>query len=107
MAAMGLGIRCCCSHAFEADKFSLNMALRRGARDETGPVYIVIGDGGNREGLSETYNDPQPEWSAFRCGRQRQGAAFAAKEVCINSPLLASLFLSFLSRRPFAPLPLH
>ena len=29
-------------------------------------MYIVIGDGGNREGLADKYLDPQPEWSAFR-----------------------------------------
>lgn len=31
-----------------------------------GPVYWVVGDGGNREGLAPTYIDPQPAWSAFR-----------------------------------------
>ena len=43
--------------------------LCRWERNECGPVYIVIGDGGNREGLADTYNEPQPEWSAFRCER--------------------------------------
>ncbi|KAG7389626.1 hypothetical protein PHYPSEUDO_010023 [Phytophthora pseudosyringae] len=33
---------------------------------EDGPVYVVLGDAGNREGLAPTYFDPQPEWSAFR-----------------------------------------
>ena len=29
-------------------------------------MHIVIGDGGNREGLADTYDEPQPEWSAYR-----------------------------------------
>ncbi|ETP45786.1 hypothetical protein F442_07863 [Phytophthora nicotianae P10297] len=33
---------------------------------EDGPVFVVLGDAGNREGLAPTYFDPQPEWSAFR-----------------------------------------
>ncbi|CAA0837854.1 Probable purple acid phosphatase 20 [Striga hermonthica] len=34
--------------------------------DDCGPVYITIGDGGNREGLANRYMDPQPDISAFR-----------------------------------------
>ncbi len=34
--------------------------------DPTGPVYITIGDGGNREGLYNSWVDPQPAWSAYR-----------------------------------------
>lgn len=30
------------------------------------PVYINIGDGGNREGLATQYYTPAPVWSAFR-----------------------------------------
>lgn len=33
-----------------------------------GVVYINIGDGGNKEGHSENYLSPPPEWSAFRNG---------------------------------------
>lgn len=29
-------------------------------------MHIVIGDGGNREGLADVYDEPQPEWSAYR-----------------------------------------
>eukprot|EP00887_Chlorella_sp_A99_P002286 scaffold10.g2286.t1 len=36
-----------------------------GRRDDCGPVYINIGDGGNREGLATRYLD-RPAWSAFR-----------------------------------------
>ncbi|RCV36504.1 hypothetical protein SETIT_7G324000v2 [Setaria italica] len=31
-----------------------------------GPVYVTVGDGGNREGLAKKYVDPQPAISAFR-----------------------------------------
>ncbi|TMW56384.1 hypothetical protein Poli38472_006394 [Pythium oligandrum] len=31
-----------------------------------GIVYVVLGDGGNREGLAPTYIHPKPAWSAFR-----------------------------------------
>ncbi|XP_071719413.1 probable purple acid phosphatase 20 [Rutidosis leptorrhynchoides] len=34
--------------------------------DNCGPVYITIGDGGNREGLASKYKEPQPTISAFR-----------------------------------------
>jgi len=30
------------------------------------PVYITIGDGGNREGLASNYMNPAPAWSAYR-----------------------------------------
>lgn len=31
-----------------------------------GPVHIMVGDGGNREGPACPWNKTQPEWSAFR-----------------------------------------
>ncbi|XP_030544519.2 bifunctional purple acid phosphatase 26-like [Rhodamnia argentea] len=34
--------------------------------DESAPVYITVGDGGNQEGLAGRFRDPQPEYSAFR-----------------------------------------
>lgn len=34
-------------------------------RNDCGPMYINVGDGGNREGL-DTHYLPRPEWSAFR-----------------------------------------
>ncbi|GAB2272191.1 hypothetical protein Dimus_007011 [Dionaea muscipula] len=37
-----------------------------GQADNCGPVYINIGDGGNREGLATDYMDPQPSISLFR-----------------------------------------
>lgn len=35
-------------------------------RDQSAPVYITIGDGGNLEGLATNMSEPQPEYSAFR-----------------------------------------
>jgi acid phosphatase type 7 len=31
-----------------------------------GPVYIVIGDGGNREGHAKVYEKPDSAWSAYK-----------------------------------------
>lgn len=42
------------------------MLVCRAERHDCGLVYIVIGDGGNREGLADTYDDPQPGYSAYR-----------------------------------------
>jgi hypothetical protein len=36
-----------------------------------GQVYITIGDGGNREGHSNTYLLPAPVWSAFKDGESQ------------------------------------
>ena len=48
-------------HAYERTG---RVARRRA--DERGPVHVVVGDAGNREGLSANYLDPAPKWSAFR-----------------------------------------
>lgn len=34
--------------------------------DESAPIYITVGDGGNQEGLAGRFRDPQPDYSAFR-----------------------------------------
>ncbi|XP_008242837.1 PREDICTED: bifunctional purple acid phosphatase 26 [Prunus mume] len=34
--------------------------------DNSAPVYITVGDGGNQEGLAGRFRDPQPDYSAFR-----------------------------------------
>ncbi|KQK10030.1 purple acid phosphatase 2 [Brachypodium distachyon] len=34
--------------------------------DQSAPVYITIGDGGNQEGLATNMSEPQPRYSAFR-----------------------------------------
>jgi len=48
-------------HAYER-----SLRVYKGQLNELGPVYINIGDGGNREGLSSEYIKPSPRWSAFR-----------------------------------------
>ncbi|KAJ4897018.1 Purple acid phosphatase 10 [Raphanus sativus] len=35
-------------------------------KDQSAPIYITIGDGGNLEGLSTKMTEPQPKYSAFR-----------------------------------------
>ncbi|XRB06241.1 acid phosphatase type 7 [Pycnococcus provasolii] len=50
-------------HAYERT----HPVVANGVVDEKcGIPYIVIGDGGNREGLAKDYITPTPEWSAFR-----------------------------------------
>ncbi|XP_023518512.1 probable purple acid phosphatase 20 [Cucurbita pepo subsp. pepo] len=48
-------------HAYE--RFT---RVHNGEANNCAPVYITIGDGGNREGLSSKYIDPKPEISIFR-----------------------------------------
>ena len=48
-------------HAYERSS-----RVYKGHLNNLGPVYINIGDGGNREGLSNDYIKPSPKWSAFR-----------------------------------------
>jgi hypothetical protein len=48
-------------HAYERFK-----RVYQGKEDPCGPMYVTIGDGGNREGLADKYIDPQPETSVFR-----------------------------------------
>ncbi|KAM7255123.1 hypothetical protein ACFE04_020364 [Oxalis oulophora] len=35
-------------------------------KDQSAPVYITIGDGGNIEGLANSMTEPQPAYSAYR-----------------------------------------
>lgn len=60
-------------HAYERNYRSFNME-----RDPEGPYYITIGDGGNREGLAESWMSPQPVWSAFRQASYGHGELFVA-----------------------------
>lgn len=34
--------------------------------DNCGPTHIVIGDGGNEEGVENDFTSPQAGWSAYR-----------------------------------------
>ncbi|XP_061357708.1 purple acid phosphatase 18-like isoform X1 [Gastrolobium bilobum] len=47
-------------HAYERTKRVYN-----GKLDRCGAVHIIIGDGGNKEGLASKYINPQPNWSEF------------------------------------------
>ncbi|KNA12077.1 hypothetical protein SOVF_128840 [Spinacia oleracea] len=55
-------------HAYERSERISNIAynISNGVcvpvRDESAPVYVTIGDGGNLEGMTQ----PQPEYSAYR-----------------------------------------
>jgi hypothetical protein len=55
-------------HSYERSHRSLEFAP-----DDCAPVHIVIGDGGNREGIAGPWMQPQPEWSAFREGSYGHG----------------------------------
>ncbi|KAH7281039.1 hypothetical protein KP509_36G026900 [Ceratopteris richardii] len=46
--------------------FNLTNGACQPISNEDAPVYIVIGDGGNVEGLAVPYIEPQPNFSAFR-----------------------------------------
>lgn len=48
-------------HAYERTFPTFDMAV-----DECGPIYLTIGDGGNREGVYLPWLSEQPEWSAYR-----------------------------------------
>ena len=43
--------------------FVLSLALQP---DNCGPTYIIIGDGGNEEGVEDDFTVPQAAWSAYR-----------------------------------------
>jgi acid phosphatase type 7 len=52
-------------HAYERSH-----PVYQGIKTADGPVHLVIGDGGNAEGHSNTYVEPIPSWSAYRNGTQ-------------------------------------
>ena len=53
-------------HAYER-----SFPVYQNVTTKDGPVYINIGDGGNREGHANTFQPgPEPSWSAFRNGTQ-------------------------------------
>ncbi|KAK4775332.1 hypothetical protein SAY86_010267 [Trapa natans] len=59
-------------HAYERSERVSNIAynvvngLCTPVKDQSAPVYITIGDGGNSEGLVTDMTEPQPQYSAFR-----------------------------------------
>lgn len=59
-------------HAYERSERISNVAynivngLCQPKRDQSAPVYITIGDGGNLEGLATNMTEPQPDYSAYR-----------------------------------------
>ncbi|KAL8556154.1 hypothetical protein ACS0TY_003808 [Phlomoides rotata] len=59
-------------HAYERSERVSNVAytivngLCSPKKDQSAPVYITIGDGGNIEGLANNMTQPQPKYSAFR-----------------------------------------
>ncbi|RWR74377.1 purple acid phosphatase [Cinnamomum micranthum f. kanehirae] len=59
-------------HAYERSERVSNIAYNivnakcSPVPDESAPVYITIGDGGNLEGLATNMTEPQPHYSAYR-----------------------------------------
>ncbi|KAL8556156.1 hypothetical protein ACS0TY_003808 [Phlomoides rotata] len=59
-------------HAYERSERVSNIAYNvvngicTPVNDQSAPVYITIGDGGNLEGLATNMTEPQPNYSAFR-----------------------------------------
>lgn len=59
-------------HAYERSyrisniKYNITSGTRYPVPDNSAPVYITVGDGGNQEGLASKFNDPQPDYSAYR-----------------------------------------
>ncbi|KAM7262483.1 hypothetical protein ACFE04_000166 [Oxalis oulophora] len=59
-------------HAYERSERVSNIAyniINRDCtpkKDQSAPVYITIGDGGNIEGLANNMTEPQPAYSAYR-----------------------------------------
>ncbi|KAG5018255.1 hypothetical protein JHK87_014110 [Glycine soja] len=46
--------------------YSIVNGLHNPINDQSAPVYITIGDGGNIEGLATAMTEPQPSYSAYR-----------------------------------------
>lgn len=59
-------------HAYERSyrmsnvKYNITNGACKPEQDESAPVYITVGDGGNLEGLAGLFKDPQPAYSSFR-----------------------------------------
>ncbi|KAK6942621.1 Calcineurin-like phosphoesterase domain, ApaH type [Dillenia turbinata] len=46
--------------------YSFDDRVYKNLKNNCGPIYITIGDGGNREGLADEYDEPQIPISVFR-----------------------------------------
>ncbi|WCJ29983.1 purple acid phosphatase 26 [Euphorbia peplus] len=59
-------------HAYERSyrisniHYNVSSGERYPKPDKSAPVYITVGDGGNKGGLNGKFIDPQPDYSAFR-----------------------------------------
>ncbi|MBA0597851.1 bifunctional purple acid phosphatase 26 isoform X1 [Gossypium raimondii] len=59
-------------HAYERSyrisniRYNVSSGYRYPVPNKSAPVYVTVGDGGNQEGLAGRFQDPQPEYSAFR-----------------------------------------
>nr|CAD1841769.1 unnamed protein product [Ananas comosus var. bracteatus] len=54
------------SHRISNIAYNITNAKCTPVSDQSAPVYITIGDGGNIEGLANNMTEPQPSYSAFR-----------------------------------------
>jgi hypothetical protein len=54
------------SHRYSNIKYNITDGKCTPVADRRAPVYIVVGDGGNIEGLADELTWPQPAYSAFR-----------------------------------------
>ncbi|XP_021990153.1 bifunctional purple acid phosphatase 26 [Helianthus annuus] len=54
------------SHRISNIEYDVTGGVSYPVPDKSAPIYITVGDGGNQEGLASSFNDPQPDYSAFR-----------------------------------------
>ncbi|OVA08700.1 Phosphoesterase domain [Macleaya cordata] len=59
-------------HAYERSErisnivYNITDGLCAPVMDPSAPIYITIGDGGNMEGIANSFTEPQPSYSAYR-----------------------------------------
>lgn len=54
------------SHRYSNIRYNVTSGPCYPMPDDSAPLYINVGDGGNQEGLASNYTYPQPDYSAFR-----------------------------------------
>ncbi|KVI08794.1 Iron/zinc purple acid phosphatase-like C-terminal domain-containing protein [Cynara cardunculus var. scolymus] len=47
-------------------QYNITSGLSTPVKDPSAPVYITVGDGGNIEGIADSFTEHQPDYSAFR-----------------------------------------